>query len=162
MPDPKTADALLLGSDTHGLLRALVHATYWLDDGLQAYMKHHADISLPRAQSMAMVYLTEGVDRPSDLAGKLAVSKQAAQQVLKELRLKNMIEIHPDPDNGRQKRIVLTDYGRDLQAIAKRGLWSLETELDRRIGTKKLLALHEALNSNWGGPPCEELPEGAS
>lgn len=48
----------------HGLLRDLVHATYWLDHGLQPYMREHAGMSLPRAQSMMMVYLAEGVDRP--------------------------------------------------------------------------------------------------
>jgi DNA-binding MarR family transcriptional regulator len=135
------------------LLRSLVHATYWLDDGLQAYMKNHADVSLPRAQSMAMVYLTEGVDRPSDLAANLAVSKQAAQQVLKELRLKGIIEMQPDPDNGRQKRIVLTDYGRELRTIAKQGLCSLEAELDHRIGAKSLSALRRGLDADWGETP---------
>lgn len=138
----------------HGLLRGLVHAAYWLDDGLQAYMLKHAGVSLPRAQSMAMVYLTEGVDRPSDLAAKLAVSKQAAQQVLKALAQKGIIEMKPDPSNGRQKRIVLTERGRTLRTIARRGLFALQAELNKRIGTKKLLALESALNADWG-----ELPQ---
>ena len=130
MPDTSAADEPLLGSDTHGL-------------------------SLPRAQSMAMVYLTEGVDRPSDLAAKLAVSKQAAQQVLKELKAKSIIDVHPDPHNGRQKRVTLTDYGRELRGIAKRGLFSLEAELNQRIGTRNLLALRRALDADWGMPPTE-------
>lgn len=155
MPATKKSNKPLLGSDAHGLLRTLVHATYWLDDGLQAYMQQHAEVSLPRAQSMAMVYLTEGVDRPSDLAVKLAVSKQAAQQVLKELRNKGLIEMQPDPHNGRQKRVVLTAYGRELRTIAMRGLFSLETELNQRIGTKNLLALRRALDADWGEPPRE-------
>ena len=137
----------------HGLLRALVHGTYWLDDGLQAYMRTHADLTLPRAQSMAMVYLTEGVDRPSDLAAKLRVSKQAAQQVLKELQHKGIIEVHPDPDNGRQKLISLTDYGRDLRRIAHRGLGELETELCWRIGARRVAGLRGALAEDWGSVP---------
>ena len=145
--------ATALDEEHDGLLRTLVHATYWLDDGLQAYMQTHAGVSLPRAQSMAMVYLTEGIDRPSDLAAKLAVSKQAAQQVLKELQSKGMIEIRPDPDNGRQKRVVLTDYGRTLREVAKRGLFSLQAELNRRIGTRNLLALQRALDADWGDAP---------
>ncbi|MFK7915997.1 MAG: MarR family winged helix-turn-helix transcriptional regulator [Pseudomonadales bacterium] len=147
------AEQPLLGSDEHGLLRTLVHATYWLDDGLQAYMVQHADIALPRAQSMAMVYLTEGVDRPSDLADKLAVSKQAAQQVLKALQSKGIIEIQPDPENGRQKIVLLTEYGRTLRTVAMQGLFSLEAELNRRIGPKALLALRRALGMDWGEPP---------
>ena len=152
--DNDTAAAPLLDNEEHGLLRTLVHATYWLDDGLQAYMQEHAGLSLPRAQSMAMIYLTEGVDRPSDLAAKLAVSKQAAQQVLKELRSKNIIDIQQDPDNGRQKRVVLTEYGRELRDVAKQALFRLEGELNQRIGTRNLLALRRALDADWGEPPA--------
>ena len=149
-------DAALQAEEEHGLLRGLVHAAYWLDDGLQAYMETHAGVSLPRAQSMAMVYLTEGVDRPSDLAATLAVSKQAAQQVLKALAGKGIIEMQPDPDNGRQKRVVLTGYGRELQAVARRGLYSLETELTRRIGAKSVMALRRALDADWGNAPGDK------
>ncbi len=150
MPEPAA-----LAEHEHGLLRGLVHAAYWLDDGLQAYMQTHAGVSLPRAQSMAMVYLTEGVDRPSDLAATLAVSKQAAQQVLKALAGKGIIEMQPDPVNGRQKRVVLTSYGRELQAVARRGLYSLETELMRRIGARHVTSLRRALHADWGQAPDE-------
>jgi DNA-binding MarR family transcriptional regulator len=136
-----------------GLLRTLVHATYWIDDGLQAYMKKHAGLSLPRAQSMAMVYLTEGVDRPSDLAQKLRVSKQATQQALKELANKGMIIMLPDPNNGRQKLVQLTDHGRDMRLLAKRALAELETELARRIGAGQLRQLRMALEADWGAAP---------
>ena len=141
------------------MLRRLVHATYWLDDGLQAYMQAHAGLCLPRAQSMAMVYLTEGVDRPSDLAANLSVSKQAAQQVLKELSLKGIIQITPDPDNGRQKRIVLTDYGRNLREIAEQGLEAMERELAERIGADELAALQRSLEADWGNAPAFDYAE---
>ncbi len=140
-------------SQNHGLLRALVHATYWLDDGLQAYMRKHAGISLPRAQSMAMVYLTEGVDRPSDLAENLAVSKQATQQVLKALCAKGLVEMQPDPNNGRQKRIVLTAHGRRLRTVAQRGLASLESALADRLSNSKMVGMRRALEADWGAPP---------
>ncbi len=139
-----------------GLLRTLVHATYWLDDGLQAYMKKHAGLSLPRAQSMAMVYLTEGVDRPSDLALKLRVSKQATQQALKELVNKGMITMVPDPNNGRQKLVQLTDHGRDMRHLAKQALAEMETELARRIGAGPVSQLRAALGADWGPSPIEQ------
>jgi len=52
-----------------------------------------AGMSLPHAQPMAMIYLTEGIDRPSALAEKLRVSKQATQQALKELQAKAIVEL---------------------------------------------------------------------
>lgn len=149
----KTAtDKMPEAAQEHGLLRTLVHATYWLDDGLQAYMKRHAGLSLPRAQSMAMIYLTEGIDRPSDLAAKLRVSKQATQQALKALQKKGIIEMTPDPENGRQKHVVFTDYGRNLGDIAKMGLFQLEAELSQRIGITRLQNLRSALDADWGEP----------
>ena len=137
----------------HGLLRDLVHATYWLDDGLQAYMREHAGLSLPRAQSMMMVYLSEGVDRPADLAARLRVSKQAVQQGLKELTAKDMVTIEPDPDNGRQKIVRFTEHGRELRDIAREGLESIQATLTERIGAECVAALHSALESDWGTAP---------
>lgn len=114
-------------------------------------------MSLPHAQPMAMIYLTEGIDRPSDLAEKLRVSKQATQQALKELQVKAkakaIVELQPDPNNGRQKRVVFTTYGRDLGNIAKRGVFELEAELSRRIGANAVLNMRKALNVDWGTSP---------
>ena len=152
MPQRTATDTKPEATQEHGLLRTLVHATYWLDDGLQAYMKSNAGLSLPRAQSMAMIYLTEGVDRPSDLAAKLRVSKQATQQALKALQKKGIIEMTPDPENGRQKHVVFTDYGRNLGDIAKMGLFELEAELSQRIGVTRLQNLRSALDTDWGEP----------
>jgi DNA-binding MarR family transcriptional regulator len=135
------------------LCRDLVHATYWLDDGLQGYMREHAAISLPRAQSMMMVYLSEGVDRPSDLAMRLRVSKQAVQQGLKELIAKNIVTIEPDPENGRQKLVRFTEHGRELRDVAREGLENLEAKLTSRIGTDRVQGLRRALEANWGASP---------
>jgi DNA-binding MarR family transcriptional regulator len=137
----------------HGLLRDLVHATYWLDDGLQTYMREHAGLSLPRAQSMMMVYIAEGVDRPADLAVRLRVSKQAVQQGLKELIAKDMVTTEADPENGRQKIVRFTEHGRELRDIARKGLESLEAQLIRRIGADRLHALRDGLIADWGKPP---------
>lgn len=137
----------------HVLLRDLVHATYWIDDGLQAYMKQHAGMSIPRAQSMMMVYLTEGVDRPADLAKRLRVSKQAVQQGLKELMAKDMVRVEPDPTSGRQKIVRLTEHGRALRDIAREGLEGLERLLIRRIGKARVDGLRVALEEDWGPTP---------
>ena len=126
---------------------------------VQAHMKRHAGMSLPRAQSMAMIYLTEGVDQPSDPAQKLRVSKQATQQVLKELQAKNIIRMQPDPNNGRQKYVVFTDHGRELGEIARQGLFELEAQLRERIGAQNVNNLRRALKADWGPSPGAEPPE---
>lgn len=141
--------------EDHRLLNELVQAAYWLDDGLQAYMRKHAGMSLPRAQSMMMVYISDGVDRPADLAKRLRVSKQSVQQGLKELMAKNILALDPDPDNRRQKIIHFTDYGRALRNVARRGISCLHGALAQRIGTGRLYALRDALETDWGDVPGE-------
>jgi DNA-binding MarR family transcriptional regulator len=146
-PDPKP------GEPDPILLRTLMHAFYWIDDGLQAHMRREAGFSLPRAQSMIMVCLSDGIVSQSELAQRLQVSKQAIQQALRSMVRKGMVTIDPDPDNGRQRVVSVTPQGEAMRDIARRGLKELQDELERRIGRQRILALQEALNVDWGPVP---------
>lgn len=138
------------------LLGKLIRAFYWLDDGLQAHMRRDAGFSLPRAQSMIMVSLSGGVTRQSDLARHLRVSKQAIQQALRPLVDKGLVSIEPDPENRRQRLVRVTPEGQAMSAVARAGLEALERELASRIGAKRLQALHDALDAEWGSPPDDD------
>lgn len=132
------------------LLRTLIHAFYWFDDGLQAHMLREADFSLPRAQSMIMACLTEGPVGPMELARRLKVSKQAIRQALRAMIERDLVTVEPDPENGRQRLVKVTAHGQAMRDIASRGLEQLERELARRIGRDRVEALHEVLNADWG------------
>jgi len=132
------------------LLRKLLHAFYWVDDGLQAHMVRETGFSLPRAQSMMMACIDDGVTRQADMAKHLRVSKQAVQQALKALIAKGLVQVDPDPDNGRQKIVSLTIRGREMRRIARAGVRALEQALAARIGSRHLEALHAALDADWG------------
>ena len=135
------------------LLRTLMHAFYWLDDGLQAHMRREAGFSLPRAQSMIMVCLGDGIHSQTDLATRLRVSKQAIQQALRSMVKKGLVTIDPDPDNGRQRVVRFTAKGEAMRDVAGDGLARLEAELARRLGARRLESLQEALNADWGATP---------
>jgi DNA-binding MarR family transcriptional regulator len=134
-------------------MRTIMHAFYWLDDGLQAYMARQAGLSVPRAQSMIMVCIGDGVQRQADLAERLGVSKQAVQQALKELVAKGLVTISADPQNGRRRIVEFTERGQNMRDIARTGLLELEGELARRIGNERLDALYDALDADWGPSP---------
>jgi DNA-binding MarR family transcriptional regulator len=135
------------------LLRELLHAFYWLDDGLQAHMQKVVGVSLPRAQSMIMVCIGDGIHRQSDIAATLRVSKQAVQQAVKGLAAKGFVRVEPDPGSGRQRRVVFTRRGEAMRDVAADGLRRMEAELGRRIGRTRLTALHHALDVDWGPAP---------
>jgi DNA-binding MarR family transcriptional regulator len=142
------------------LSRTLLHAFYWLDDGLQAYMRRHQGFSLPRAQSMIMICIGDGITRQADMARQLGVSKQAVQQALKPLIAKGLVTVEQDPADGRQRRVRFTAKGQRMRDVARRGLLELEAELARRIGRPRVDALHEALNAPWGPVPDDGLVSG--
>jgi DNA-binding MarR family transcriptional regulator len=135
------------------LLRTLMQAFCWVDDGLQAHMRREAGFSLPRAQSMIMVCLSDGIATQAALAERLQVSKQAIQQALRSLVKKGLVTIEPDPCNGRQRLVKVTAEGDALRDIAGQGLRALQEELTRRIGGTRVEALHDALNAGWGPVP---------
>lgn len=141
------------GRFTRLLTRTLIHAFYWMDDGLQGYMQEHANFSLPRAQSMMMICIGDGITRQSDIAKHLRVSKQAVRQGIRELEAKGLVTIKPDPENGRQKVLRFTRKGERMREIARRGLVQLEQTLEQRIGKQQVKALHRALDMDWGPVP---------
>jgi DNA-binding MarR family transcriptional regulator len=50
--------------------------------------------------------------RPSELGARLGLSKQAANDLVREYEAKGYFTLEPDPDDGRAKRLVATARGR--------------------------------------------------
>ncbi|MFW6093708.1 MAG: MarR family winged helix-turn-helix transcriptional regulator [Pseudomonadota bacterium] len=135
------------------LLRTLMRAFCWLDDGLQAHMRVQADFSLPRAQSMIMLCLSEGIQSQAELASRLQVSKQAIRQAIRSMEAKGIVTIERDPANGRQRLVTFTERGEAMRDIARTALARLEDELATRIGRDAVESLHTLLNLDWGPTP---------
>ena len=138
---------------TRLLTRMLIHAFYWMDDGLQNYMQEQAGFSLPRAQSMMMICIGDGICQQSDIARHLRITKQAVRQSIKELESKGLVTIDPDPDNGRQKVLSFTNKGEQMRETARGGLARMEQILEERIGAKNMQELHKVLELDWGPVP---------
>ena len=66
--------------------------------------------------------------RPSDLASRLQISKQALNYKLGELERLGYLERHPDPDDLRSRRIVLTPRGNAIVPVIREAV--RQTELD--------------------------------
>ena len=59
-----------------------------------------------------------GEESPVQLARAFQVTKGAMTNTLQRLEARGLIEIRPDPKDGRAKRVSITDAGRSLQAEA--------------------------------------------
>jgi DNA-binding MarR family transcriptional regulator len=138
------------------LMRLLFDAYYWFDESLQRSMQAQNIPPLSRSQSMVMICLVEGITRPSALARKLRVSRQAMQKTLADLEAKGYLRLEPDPEDRRAKHVRLSKIGIQRQNSARVYLRNLEQELRTRLGARTVTALSDALQADWGDPSAIE------
>jgi DNA-binding MarR family transcriptional regulator len=130
----------------------VVRAFYWMDEGLQQNIRKRGGPSITHSQSLIIMSIGEGITRPSAIAERLGVSRQAIHQSLRELINVKLVELVPDPDDGRAKLARLSKTGAPIQHMALEILGELEVKLGERIGKRRLNHLRAALEQDWGDP----------
>lgn len=83
--------------------------------------------------------------RPSDLAARMRVSKQALNYLLGSLERLGYLERCPDPDDGRARRIALTDRGRSLVPVVRSTVGEVEREWAEALGPDRFAELRDLL-----------------
>ena len=89
--------------------------------------------------------------KPSELASRLRISKQALNYLLGELERLRYLERRPDPDDLRSKRVALTKRGAKLITLMREAVADLEADWARQLGSKRfdqLRGLLAELNAN--------------
>jgi DNA-binding MarR family transcriptional regulator len=130
-----------------GLGPLLFECAHLLDEVAQAEVNREAGA---RVLTPALVRLlphlsTEGI-RPTVLARRVEVSKQAVGQALGDLESRGFVEMVPDPDDGRARLVRLTpaglaafDHGRGVLAF-------YEAALAARVGQTRIDTLRDTLS----------------
>lgn len=137
------------------LAQLLMRAFYWVDEGLQNGLKAKGWPQITRAQSMIFVNIGEGVTRPSEIANRLGVTRQAVHQTLNELIELGLITLVPDENDRRAKRVEFTDKGLQIGRDAVYTLQEVEKLLAQRLGGDTVNLMREALEKDWGRPRQE-------
>src|SRR5262245_27161220 len=83
--------------------------------------------------------------RPSELATRLRISKQALNYLLGELERLDYIERQPDPDDRRSKRIALTPRGGRAVGAIREAVTEMETTWARKLGPERFAQFRELL-----------------
>src|SRR5215208_6716774 len=83
--------------------------------------------------------------RPSELAARLGISKQALNYLLGELERLGYIQRQPDPDDLRSKRVALTRRGRSAIGVIREAVGEVETAWAQRLGQKRFAQLRALL-----------------
>ncbi len=147
-----------------GLMTSLLEGFMWLDRGLQQNLQAQGLPSVRRLESMVLVYVASGIQRPSDLARTLGVTRQSINSAVRELEEKRLIELTPDPADKRCKLIRFSREGRPVHMAAANIMSNLEAALVDRLGEPTVEALLKGLGDDWGDVPTvtAEAKEAAS
>jgi DNA-binding MarR family transcriptional regulator len=82
---------------------------------------------------------------PSELAGRLRMSKQALNYLLGALERLGYLERQPHPDDQRSRRIHLTARGVATVPVIRAAVAEVEAEWTERLGRERFDALRAAL-----------------
>ena len=83
--------------------------------------------------------------RPSELAARLGMSKQALNYLLGELERLGYLERVPDPDDLRSKRIALTERGEAIVPVIRGAVAELEAAWADEVGPDRFAQFREVL-----------------
>ena len=84
--------------------------------------------------------------RPSELAARLGLSKQAANDRVRELEAKGYITLEPDREDGRAKRIVATDRGWRASETAQQASNAVGRRWAELVGEERYTVFEEILS----------------
>jgi len=146
----------MIGADS--LILPLLQGFFWFDDGLQAQLQARGWTEVTRPQSMVMTNVVIGVQRPSDIARNLGVSRQSVHATINQMVEKGMLELVDDPEDGRSKIVVLSEVGQQMRTDANHAMEGMVEVLRQRIGARNVEALIRAFSADWGDAP---RPSGA-
>src|SRR5205809_5616527 len=83
--------------------------------------------------------------RPTELATRLRISKQALNYLLGELERLGYIERKPDPDDLRSKRVALTPRGTSAINVIREAVGEVETAWAQQLGAERFTQLRNLL-----------------
>src|SRR5215211_7975115 len=106
--------------------------------------------------------------RPSALAARLRISKQALNYLLGSLERLDYLERRPDPDDLRSKRLALTPRGTAAIGVIREAVGEVESAWAEQLGAKRfaqlralLVELNEPKESPTTLDSSSDIPEGS-
>jgi len=119
------------------LLFLLLQSYYFLDDALQASVRKADGPNVPRLQSMFMANVAAGVERPSQIAKNLGISRQAVNTLLRELTRKELVQMVPDPTDKRAKRVQYHPQALRMVQVSRAAMATNEAAILAAVGQER-------------------------
>jgi DNA-binding MarR family transcriptional regulator len=101
------------------------------------------------AQSRLLAHMGGKPTSMSELARRLAISRQAVHKTVAELARRGILEIRDDPERRNAKLVVYTERGRQVNRAGAQIIERLEDRIAARIGRERLAELKALLGQGW-------------
>ena len=131
---------------------------FWFDESLQGSLTRSGFEPVSRTQSMFLLCLASGRNKPSQIADQLGVSRQTVSHIISSLSERGLIVLSTDPDDARGRIVDYSDSAQDLRKAAHAIVNRLEMLLKQRIGANAFDSLCVGLANDWGEVAVIEPP----
>lgn len=132
---------------TQPTVRLMVRALQRFENDLQATLHARGFADVTVAQTNVIRHLDDEGMSQNALARDANVSKQAISQAVRALQQRGLVEVVPDPDDARAKRVVYTQRGRELVRVAVEHIAALERSWREQLGEEGYATLRSSLQA---------------
>ena len=131
------------------LKQLLLRKSDWFATDIQRQISESEYPQITPAQSRLLAHMGGQPMNMSELARRLAISRQAVHRMVAELARQGILEVRDDPDRGNARLVVYTKAGRAVNRAGAAMITATEQKIRRRIGRKNLELLKSLLARDW-------------
>lgn len=144
MPDstPRNDDSQA-GTTLGSMLRLMYRA---LSDRVYGRLADEGFTDIRPLHSAVLRHLRPEGARITSLAAQAQITKQSMSAIIEDLARLGYLESHPDPSDGRARRVIFSARGLALRATLIRLSSEAESVLAKNIGEEKFAQLKALLN----------------
>ncbi len=136
-------------NDTPNLKQLLLSRNDWFAQEIMNAVQKSEYAFITPAQSRLLALMGGKAMSLSDLARRLAISRQAVHKTVGELCRRGLLELQDDPQRRNTKLVFYTARGKELNRGGARIISQIETRLARKIGSTEVENLKRLLAENW-------------
>ena len=131
------------------LRQLLLQRSRWFEDRVLAAAPRYGYDFVTPAMHRLFAHMPSNPVSISELARRLAVSRQAVHQTVAEAERRGIVELVEDPQDARLRNVRFTAKGMKMVRAATQAVRGIETGLQRRLGPRDLAALRRILGREW-------------
>lgn len=135
--------------DLPNLKQLLLSRNDWFAQEIMNAVQKSEYAFITPAQSRLLALMGGKAMSLSDLARRLAISRQAVHKTVGELCRRGLLELQDDPIRRNTKLVFYTARGKELNRGGARIIAQIEARLVRKLGQAQVEKLKSVLAEDW-------------